>query len=118
MRSVFHGHGFLRDRRFEVCEYVDKPAEESRSHWVAKGAELDVGGGSIHQLHDLDQGYWECWHPETQGWEVMLQPPEGMSLKMSPGSKIRFQEGTPPDKPSKNTPPEKITAGQKMRDLV
>lgn len=104
-----------------MCEYVNSPIEQSDSHWVEPNDELPVGGQTITRLGDNPnhKGFWECWHPETQTWEAMYQPPPGMALHMSEGSKIRFNTiDKKPDHTKNPPPPETIEVGTKMRDLI
>lgn len=98
-----------------MCEYI--PAEKIVGNlwFIIDGPSIDVGDMRMNNLPHVEGAYWQCWHPETDSWEAMYPPTEGLALYMSPGSKVRCVTGTPPEH-TKNTPPAKV--GDKMRDLI
>lgn len=103
-----------------MCEYV--PAgNDAKDLMMGIGDEFNVGGKVINSLgmSEDEDTYWACWHPETDSWEAMLPPPEGMGLYMSPGSKIKLCPGVAPEH-TKNLPHdcEVVPVGTQMRDLI
>jgi hypothetical protein len=81
-----------------MCEYVPDEATSFRrgSLWINDGEEFNVDGLDSIQIEPNDDYYFECWHPETDGWEVMLPAPPGLAITMPPGSKLRCMGGKAP----------------------
>lgn len=102
-----------------MCEYVDSTGLMTNSIPIPHDREVYVGGMTVTNMFTKDDGFWECWHPETDTWEAMYEPPPGMGLRMSSGSKIRFNTIDKKPDHTKNTPPPEATpVGTQMRDLI
>jgi hypothetical protein len=80
-----------------MCEYVSDEAKHGRGGtYLDAGEVLDMDGLDSIQIEPNEGYYFECWHPETDGWEVMLPAPPGLAITMPPGSKLRCMGGKAP----------------------
>lgn len=85
-----------------MCELISEPSNKTTKK-LSLGEVIEYPDGTwFSDIPEHPFVVMQCWHPETEEWNTMLPPVEGMAWELSPGSRIRIiqrEKATPPSVP-------------------